>query len=101
MGEGEALKLLPRRLDQLRIAIAERGAPQTGHALDIASALVVEDADAFPPRNDRGTSVAEARNFGIRMHQTGDVALLRGVKRRHQSISGGFGLFRRRQVKHG
>jgi hypothetical protein len=35
------------------------------------------------------------------MHQTGDVALLRGVKRRHQSISGEFGLLSDGRVKHG
>src|SRR5262249_56497000 len=48
MAEGKLAHLRRRRLDQLFVAVAECGAPQPCHALDIGLALAVVDEHPLP-----------------------------------------------------
>src|SRR5262249_17936962 len=74
VSERQLAHLRRRRLDQLRVAIAERRAPQPGHALDIGLSLVVVDAHALPALEDERSGLAERGELGVGVNQRLDVA---------------------------
>jgi hypothetical protein len=65
VGEGEPLHLLPRRFHELGVGVAERRAPQAGHALDVGAVLRVVDPDALAPLQDQGAGLAKACEVGV------------------------------------
>ncbi len=83
MGERKLAHLRGSGLDQLLIAVAERRAPQPGHALDVGLALGVVDIDALPALDDQRTGLAKAREIDVGMHQRFDVAGRKVAQRGH------------------
>src|SRR5580692_3921623 len=74
MSEGELAHLRRRGLDQLLVAVAERGAPQPRHAFDVRLAVGVVDINALPALEDQRPGVAKTGQIGVGMHQGLDVA---------------------------
>ncbi len=74
MAEGELAHLGSGSLDQLFIAVAERGTPQPRHALEIGLAAVVVDENAFAPLDDQRPGLAKHRQIGVGMDQGLDIA---------------------------
>ena len=73
--EGQLLHLLACAAStSSRLRIAERRAPQAGHALDVVLAVAVEDPDALAALEDQRPGVAEAREVGVGVDQRFDVA---------------------------
>src|SRR5271163_1016768 len=85
MREGEFAHLRRRGLDQFLVAVAERGAPQPGHALDIAFAVGVVDIDALPTLDNERALVAKAREIDVRVQHRFDVAG-RKIAKRHLKL---------------
>ena len=83
MREGKLAHLRGGGFDQFLVAVAERGAPQPRHALDVRLAVGVVDINAFAALEDDRSAVAEAREIGIGMHQSFDVAGGEIAERRH------------------
>ena len=75
-------------LDQLLIAVAERRAPETGHAFEITLALGVIDINAFAALDHHRAVVAKRREIGVRMHQRFDVAGGKIAQRSHENPFG-------------
>ncbi len=72
--EGQFEHLLIGCFGQFPIRIAERGAPQTGHALEIGLALGIVDPDTLAALQDEWSCVAKGRELGIGMDQGFDIA---------------------------
>jgi len=72
-------------LDQFLIAVAERRAPQPGHALDIALAGGIVDIDTLPALDDERACLTKAREIRVRVHQRLDVADGKIAERGHKS----------------
>ena len=94
MREGELAHLRGGGLDQLFVAVAERGAPQPGHAFDIGLAVGVVDIDALAALDDERTGLAKPREIDVGVHQRFDVAGGEIAERRHgRSLKKGSGKF--------
>ena len=87
MSEGELAHLRGGGFDQFLVAVAERRAPQPGHALDIGLAVGVVDIDALAALDDERTGLAKSREIDVRMHQRFDVAGGEIAERRHSGPS--------------
>jgi hypothetical protein len=74
MSVGQPAHLARRGLDQLLIDVAECCAPQAGHALDIAPALVIVDVDALGLFEDRRPHFAMLGEIGVGMDHRLDIA---------------------------
>ena len=76
---------LPRGgIGQPRFAEAERRAPQAGHALDVALAVLVDHVHAIAAHDDQRPFALELAQLGVRMQVVRDVALGGGREgRRH------------------
>ena len=85
MREGQLAHLRRRGLDQLLVAVAERGAPQPGHAFDVGLAVGVVDEDALPALDDERPGLAEAREIDVGVHQRFDVAGGEIAERGHEN----------------
>ena len=88
MREGELSHLLGCSLDQLVVAVAERRAPKTGHALDIGLAVGIVDIHALRALDDERPGLAEAREVDIGVYQCLDVTDGEIAERRHESPYG-------------
>jgi hypothetical protein len=62
------------RGDQPRLGEPERRAPQSGHAFEIAVAVLVEDVHAFAAHDDERAFALELAQLRIRMQVVRDVA---------------------------
>ena len=70
-----SLRICARRgLDQLLVVVAERRAPQPGHAFDIGLAVGVVDVDALAALDHQRAGLAQRREIGVGMGQGLDVA---------------------------
>jgi hypothetical protein len=85
MAEGKLAHLFRCRIDKLRLAIAERGTPEPGHAFDIFLALAVEDMNAFTALDDQRPRAAERVEIGVRVQDGFDVPL-GGVRKTSHEI---------------
>ena len=74
MGEGQLLQLLIGDLGQLLVGIAERGAPEPGHALDIILAGGVVDEDAPAALQHQRADLAMGGEVGVGVNEGLDVA---------------------------
>jgi hypothetical protein len=74
VGEGHLAQRLRTGFRDFLVAVAERGAPQAGHALDIALARVVIEIDPAALIEDQGPHLAVAREIGIGVDHRLDVA---------------------------
>ncbi len=61
-------------LDQLLIAVTERGAPKPRHAFDIGLAFAVVDEHALSALQHQGTALAKGGEIGVGVNQGFDVA---------------------------
>ena len=64
--EGQLAHLRRRGLDQLLVVVAERRAPQAGHAFEIGLAVGVVDVDALAALDHQRTGFADRRLIGSR-----------------------------------
>jgi hypothetical protein len=85
--EGELAHLRGGGLDQLLVAVAERCAPQPGHALDIGLAAGIVDIHTVRALDDKRPGLAEAREIDIGVHQCLDVTDGEIAEWRHESES--------------
>ena len=83
MAERELAHLRGRGLDQFFIAVAERRAPQPGHALDVGFAVAVIDEYALAALDDQRTGFAQCREIGVGVDQSLDIADGEVAERRH------------------
>src|SRR5262245_66373585 len=83
MAEGELAHLRRGGLDQLFVAVAECGAPEPRHALEIGLALAVVDEHALPTLDDQRTGFAQRREVGVGMNKGLEVADGEGGKWAH------------------
>ena len=67
--ERELAHLRGRGLDQFFVAVAERRAPQPGHALDVGLAVGVVDEYALAALDDQRTGFAQCREIGVGVDQ--------------------------------
>src|SRR6185369_12483240 len=74
VAERKLAHLRGRGLDQLFIAVAERRAPQPGHALDIGLAVAVIDEHALAALDDQRAGFAQRRKIGVGVGHGFDVA---------------------------
>ena len=74
MREGQLHHLLARGLDQFLVGVAERGAPEPGHALDVGLAVGVVDPDALSALQHQGPGLAQGGEVGVGVDQGLDVA---------------------------
>src|SRR5260370_39597509 len=74
MGEGAAEHMRRRGLAQLFVAVAERRAPQPGHALDIGLAVIVVDEDSLAALEHERAALPQGREIGIGMDEGLDIA---------------------------
>jgi hypothetical protein len=81
----EAAHLLPRRFDQPLLAEAEIGAPQAGHALEIAVAVLVEHVHPLAPGQHHRPFLYVMGEVGERVNDRADVACGQGVDRLHDA----------------
>jgi len=88
--EGELAHLRGGGLDQLLVAVAERRAPQPGHALDIGLAVGIVDIHAMRALDDKRPGLAEAREIDIGVYQCLDVTDGEIAKGRHESPCGSY-----------
>src|SRR5262249_27657637 len=86
MSKGELAHVLGGDFDKLLIAVAERGAPESGHAFDIGLARGVVDIDAACTLDDEGAALTKAGEIDVRMHQRFDVAGGKITQRRHSGL---------------
>ena len=73
MGERQLAHLCSRGLDQLFIAVAERGAPKPRHALDVLFALGVIDEYALSPLEDERPALAKGGELGVGVNKSLDI----------------------------
>src|SRR5271166_1127174 len=66
--------LRSRGLDQLLIPVAERGAPEPGHALDVAFAVAVIDEHPLSALEDQRAGFAKSGEIGVGVDERLDVA---------------------------
>ena len=83
MRERELAHLRGGGLDQLLVAVAERGAPQPRHAFDVTFAFGVVDEDALASFQDERAGFAQRRELGVGMEEGLDVADREIAERRH------------------
>src|SRR3954447_16765361 len=74
VAERKLAHLRGRGLDQLFIAVAERSAPQPGHALDICLAVAVIDEHALAALDDQRAGFAQRGEIGVGVGHGFDVA---------------------------
>src|SRR3954451_4891746 len=86
--ERKLAHLRGRGLDQLFIAVAERRAPQPGHALDICLAVAVVDGHALAALDDQRAGLAQRRESVVGVDHDFDVAAGEVAERIHEFASG-------------
>src|SRR5215831_6876903 len=86
MNKGELAHLVGGDFDELLIAVAERGAPESGHAFDIGLTSSVVDIDAARTFNNKRPALTKAGEIDVRMHQRFDVAGGKITQRRHSGL---------------
>src|SRR6516164_9473918 len=69
-----SLRICAASLDQLFVAVAEGGAPEPRHALEIGLALAVVDEHALPALDDQRTGFAQGREVGVGVNEGLEVA---------------------------
>jgi hypothetical protein len=83
MRERELAHLRRGCFDEFLVAVAERGAPQPRHALDIGLAGGVVDEDPLSALDDERPGLAQSRQIDVRVHQGLNVAGSEIAQRRH------------------
>src|SRR5947209_1963568 len=90
MRKRELAHLGSRGLDQLLVAVAERGAPQPRHALDVTLALGVVHEDSLAPLQDEGAGFAQGGQLGVGVDDGLDVTDREIAEGRH-GLAFGYG----------
>ncbi|MNY16272.1 hypothetical protein D3C86_1495290 [compost metagenome] len=75
---GQLQHLRIRRFSQARLAEAQRCAPQARHTFDIASALLIENINAFATLDQQWAQLFVQPQIGLRVKVVGDISLGQG-----------------------